>query len=84
LADDQKDQAVVTQSLHPRPFGRRRLRREAVQDMLFNGLSTRRKSIHTPRALRLTRVPPSALYVDIFMVPHMTNRATPRLTCRLN
>ncbi len=59
-------------------------RRPLGRDLCQRGLHALRPSIHAARAARLTRLLPSTLYVDIFMVPKMAHRATSRLLCRSN
>jgi len=67
--------ALVTQLRFLCPYRRR---------MAHTGLHLPRKSIHTDRFNRLTRVNPSTLYTDIFMVSRMAGRSPLRPICRLN
>ena len=77
---------MATQSLRHglvRFFRRRRPYQAVVSSPHADGLPAPRNSIHTARS-RLTRIAPSALYVDIFMLPKAINRAMLSSLCRLN
>ena len=64
-------------------FRRRRPSQAVVVNAFVDGLPAPRNSIHTARS-RLTRVAPSPLYIDIFMVSKAINRAMSSTLCRLN